>query len=44
MSFRIQIKRGTSAEWSSTNPILAIGELGYDTDLRLFKIGDGSTA
>lgn len=40
----LQIRRGTTAEWTAANPILAIGEPGYDTDLKILKIGDGSTA
>lgn len=38
-----QIRRGTSAQWNTANPVLASGELGYDTDTKVFKIGDGST-
>jgi hypothetical protein len=44
MSVRIQVRRGTTAEWTNANPVLASGELGYDVDLRIFKIGDGVTA
>lgn len=33
----------TSSEWSSKNPILKKGEVGYDTTLKLFKIGDGTS-
>lgn len=40
----MQIRRGTTNEWSVANPVLAAGELGYDTDQNKFKIGDGSTA
>lgn len=43
MAVRIQFRRGTAAEWSSTNPILAAGELGFETDTKKFKIGTGST-
>lgn len=39
----IQIKRGTSAQWGSSNPVLSLGELGLDTDTGHVKIGDGST-
>lgn len=39
----IQFKRGTSARWAELNPILAIGEPGYDTDKGKLKIGDGKT-
>lgn len=41
---QIQFRRGTASQWSSTNPILAAGELGYETDTGNFKIGDGTTA
>lgn len=41
--FRIRLRRGTDAQWASTNPILLSGELGYVTDLKRYKIGDGST-
>jgi hypothetical protein len=44
MAQKIQIRRGTTSQWSTTNPILASGELGYDTDLKRMKIGDGVTA
>jgi hypothetical protein len=41
---QIQIRRDTAANWTSTNPILAAGEIGYETDTKKLKIGDGSTA
>ena len=41
---RIQLRRDTSADWSSTNPTLSEGELGYETNTDKFKIGDGVTA
>ena len=44
MEARIQIRRDTTVNWNSENPILSSGELGLDTDLNLLKIGDGSTA
>lgn len=40
---QIQVRRGTAASWASTNPTLAAGEWGYETDTKLYKIGDGST-
>lgn len=43
MAFRIQIRRDDSAKWTINNPILLQGELGYETDTRYMKIGDGST-
>ena len=39
---RIQVRRGTASQWTSTNPILAAGEMGVETDTRLFKFGNGS--
>lgn len=44
MAVRIQFRRGTAAEWTSANPTLAAGELGYETDTAKFKLGDGTTA
>jgi hypothetical protein len=41
---QIQTRRGTAASWTSTNPTLAAGEFGYETDTGKFKIGNGSTA
>ena len=43
MATLIQIRRGTSSQWSSANPILASGELAISTDLEKIKIGDGSS-
>lgn len=36
-------RRGTTTEWESANPILSSGELGLDTTLNQFKIGDGTS-
>lgn len=38
---RIQLRRDTSARWAEINPILLEGEVGYETDTKLRKIGDG---
>ena len=40
---KLQFRRGPAADWTSTNPLLAAGELGLETDTHQFKIGDGST-
>lgn len=40
----IQIRRGTSTQWNTTNPVLADGELGFETDTRKGKLGNGVTA
>jgi len=39
----IQLRRGTSAEWASSLNALAQGEMGFDTTIKKFKIGNGST-
>ena len=44
MATRMIQRRGTSAEWSSANPVLAAGEIGFETDTQKFKFGDGTTA
>lgn len=44
MAVRIQIRRDTAANWTSSNPTLASGEIGIETNTGKFKIGDGSTA
>ena len=41
---QIQARRGTAATWTSTNPTLAAGEMGFETDTGKFKIGTGSAA
>lgn len=40
----IQIRRDTAAVWSAANPILALGELGGETDTGKVKVGDGVLA
>ena len=41
---QIQVRRGTAAQWTSTNPTLAAGEFGFETDTNKIKCGTGSTA
>ena len=43
MSVRIQMRRGTTSEWNSADPILNQGEIGYNSTLTSFKIGDGTS-
>lgn len=38
----IQVRRGTAADWTSANPTLAAGEVGYETDTERWKIGNGT--
>ena len=44
MASQIQIRRDSASNWTSTDPTLAQGEIGYETDTRKMKVGDGSTA
>ena len=44
MTVKMQQRRGTAAQWTSANPVLAEGEIGVETDTLRAKIGDGSTA
>jgi hypothetical protein len=45
MATRMQQRRGTAAQWLSTNggdgPVLNAGEIGWESDTNKFKIGDG---
>jgi hypothetical protein len=45
MATRMQQRRGTAAQWISTNtnqgPVLNSGEIGFESDTGKFKIGDG---
>jgi hypothetical protein len=42
MAIRIQLRRDTTANWTTNNPILLPGEIGVETDTLKFKIGNGS--
>lgn len=37
---RIRLRRDTSASWRNVNPVLGLGEAGYETDTRFLKVGD----
>jgi hypothetical protein len=39
----IQVRRDSEANWISTNPVLALGEIGFDTTVNNIKIGDGTS-
>jgi hypothetical protein len=43
---RMWQRRGTAALWASTNPIMADGEIGFETNVNphKMKVGDGATA
>lgn len=38
----IQIRRDTAANWTTANPVLAAGEIGFDTTNNQIKIGNGT--
>lgn len=41
---KLQIRRSAAASWTSDNPILADGEMGWESDAKKLKFGDGVTA
>jgi hypothetical protein len=41
---RIRVRRDTAANWTAVNPVLLGAELGYETDTRKLKFGDGTSA
>jgi hypothetical protein len=47
MSTKIQVRRGVAGpgagSWQTVNPVLDVGEIGFETDTGHFKIGDGTT-
>ena len=44
MAVQIQLRRDTTANWTSTDPTLAQGEVGLEIDTTKFKMGDGIKA
>ena len=40
---RLQVRRGSGELWTSVNPTLYAGEIGYETNTGKLKIGDGLT-
>jgi hypothetical protein len=38
----IQVRRDAAGTWSSTNPTLAAGEIGFETDTGAIKLGSGA--
>jgi hypothetical protein len=43
MATRIQVRRGSTSDWNTADPILNEGEIGYNTTLGQIKIGDGES-
>jgi hypothetical protein len=44
MANKIQLRRDTTANWTSSNPTLSQGEIGYELNTGKIKIGTGTTA
>lgn len=44
MAVKIIIRHDSASNWTSANPTLSLGELGFDTDSKKYKLGDGTTA
>lgn len=44
MATTIQARRDTAANWTSSNPTLAAGEIGWESNTNKMKWGDGATA
>lgn len=42
MATRMQQRKGTATQWTTANPILNAGEIGWESDTNKFKIGDGT--
>jgi hypothetical protein len=40
----IKVRRDSAANWTSANPTLAAGEIGFESDTNQIKIGNGSLA
>lgn len=43
MATQIKLRRDTTSNWSQSNPVLALGEPGFDTTENRLKIGNGVT-
>lgn len=43
MPVKIRLRRGTAAEWTAANPVLAEAEVGLEKDTRRLKFGDNTT-
>jgi hypothetical protein len=41
---RIQVRRGTAAQWTAADPVLEAGEIGFESDTNKFKFGNADDA
>lgn len=44
MGTKMQQRRGSATDWANANPILSAGEIGFEEDTKVLKVGDGVTA
>lgn len=44
MTTRMLQRYGLASRWTAINPILEVGEFGFEIDTQKFKLGDGETA
>lgn len=44
MATKIQFRRGTAAQWTAANPVMADGEIGLESDTDKMKLGNGVQA
>jgi hypothetical protein len=44
MATRLKARRDTAANWVTANPVLGLGEFGWESDAKGMKLGDGTTA
>ena len=42
LNTRIVLRHDTAANWTLHNPVLLLGEAGYETDTQKLKFGDGT--
>lgn len=40
---KLVFRKDSSANWAANNPVLALGEPGFDTTNQILKVGDGVT-
>lgn len=41
---KFQMRNDTAEKWTAANPVLLVGEIGFESDTNKFKFGDGATA
>lgn len=44
LTIRFTVRRGTASEWTTSNEVLLVGEIGWESDTGKFKFGNGVDA